>query len=111
MIYEYEPGTAGQAGCDGVAARHDAVMPGSTGHLDTNRHWWVQAETVVGCLNQGWEERALRCWDYIKKNLLAPDGEWYWSVDADGNPNTADDRAGFWKCPYHNGRMCMEIIS
>ncbi len=104
MIYEYEPGTAGQAGCD-------AVMPGSTGHLDTNRHWWVQAETVVGCLNQGWEERALRCWDYIKKNLLAPDGEWYWSVDADGNPNTADDRAGFWKCPYHNGRMCMEIIS
>jgi mannobiose 2-epimerase len=94
MIYEYEPGTAGQAG-----------------HLDTNRHWWVQAETVVGCLNQGWEERALRCWDYIKKNLLAPGGEWYWSVDADGTPNTTDDRAGFWKCPYHNGRMCMEIIS
>ena len=118
MIYEYDPKTAGQAGCDGVAARHDgvaarhdAVMPGSTGHLDTNRHWWVQAETVVGCLNQGWEERALRCWDYIKKNLLAPGGEWYWSVDADGNPNTTDDRAGFWKCPYHNGRMCMEIIS
>jgi len=94
MIYEYDPKTAGQAG-----------------HLDTNRHWWVQAETVVGCLNQGWEERALRCWDYIKKNLLAPGGEWYWSVDADGNPNTTDDRAGFWKCPYHNGRMCMEIIS
>ena len=94
MIYEYDPGTAGQAG-----------------HLDTNRHWWVQAETVVGCLNQGWEERALRCWDYIKKNLLAPGGEWHWSVDADGNPNTTDDRAGFWKCPYHNGRMCMEIIS
>ena len=118
MIYEYDPKTAGQAGCDGVAARHDAVaarhdavMPGSTGHLDTNRHWWVQAETVVGCLNQGWEERALRCWDYIKKNLLAPGGEWYWSVDADGTPNTTDDRAGFWKCPYHNGRMCMEIIS
>ena len=90
MIYEYDP---------------------KTGHLDTNRHWWVQAETVVGCLNQGWEERALRCWDYIKKNLLAPGGEWYWSVDADGTPNTTDDRAGFWKCPYHNGRMCMEIIS
>ena len=94
MIYEYEPGTSG-----------------STGHLDTNRHWWVQAETVVGCLNQGWEERALRCWEYIKAHLLAPGGEWYWSVDADGTPNITDDRAGFWKCPYHNGRMCMEIIS
>lgn len=78
---------------------------------DTDRHWWVQAETVVGCLNQGWTDRAIRCWEYIKANLIAPDGEWYWSVDAEGHPNTRDDRAGFWKCPYHNGRMCMEVLS
>ena len=91
---------------------------------DTDRHWWVQAETVVGCLNQAhlpapspanapdgiWLDRAIRCWEYIKANLIAPDGEWYWSIDAEGHPNTRDDRAGFWKCPYHNGRMCMEII-
>ena len=102
----------GRAGNEGLlpdgSMRYEQLLDGS---FDDSRQWWVQAETVVGCLNQGWEERALRCWDYIKKNLLAPDGEWYWSVDADGNPNTADDRAGFWKCPYHNGRMCMEIIS
>lgn len=79
--------------------------------VDANRHWWVQAETVVGCLNQGWEDRALKCWEYIKKNFPAPGGEWYWSIAPDGKPNTVDDRAGFWKCPYHNGRMCMEIIS
>ena len=100
---------------------------------DTDRHWWVQAETVVGCLNQAhlppasftgsqkkcspanapdgiWLDRATRCWEYIKANLIAPDGEWYWSIDAEGHPNTRDDRAGFWKCPYHNGRMCMEIL-
>ncbi len=91
---------------------------------DTDRHWWVQAETVVGCLNQAhlpapspakapdglWLERAIRCWEYIKSHLIAPDGEWYWSADENGVPNTRDDRAGFWKCPYHNGRMCMEII-
>ncbi len=101
---------------------------------DTDRHWWVQAETVVGCLNQAhlppasftgsqkkcspakapdglWLERSIRCWEYIKSHLIAPDGEWYWSIDAEGHPNTRDDRAGFWKCPYHNGRMCMEILS
>ena len=50
------------------------------------------------------------CWEYIKAHLITPDGEWYWSADEKGVPNTRDDRAGFWKCPYHNGRMCMEII-
>ena len=77
---------------------------------DTDRHWWVQAETVVGCFKQGWLQRANNCWEYIKTHLRTATGEWYWSVDADGNPNTRDDLAGFWKCPYHNGRMCMEII-
>lgn len=88
---------------------------------DADRHWWVQAETVVGCLNQAmlcpdgdsasiWFRHASDCWEYIKNHLMAPDGEWYWSIRADGTVNTDDDRAGFWKCPYHNGRMCMEIL-
>ena len=90
----------------------------ATGRTDGERHWWVQAETVVGCLNQyrlrgegDWLDRALACWSFIKNHLICPDGEWYWSVRADGTPNTDDDRAGFWKCPYHNGRMCLEILS
>ena len=89
-----------------------------TGRTDGERHWWVQAETVVGCLNQyrlrgegDWLDRALACWSFIKNHLICPDGEWYWSVRADGTPNTDDDRAGFWKCPYHNGRMCLEILT
>ena len=90
----------------------------ATGRTDGERHWWVQAETVVGCLHQfrlsgdrAWLDRALACWSFIKEHLLCPDGEWYWSLREDGTPNTADDRAGFWKCPYHNGRMCLEILS
>ena len=90
----------------------------ATGSMDEDRHWWVQAENVVGCLNQyrlrgdsAWLDRALACWSFIKEHLLCPDGEWYWSVRADGSPNLEDDRAGFWKCPYHNGRMCLEILS
>ena len=41
---------------------------------------------------------------------MAPDGEWYWGRNADGTINLEDDRAGFWKCPYHNGRMCLELM-
>ena len=86
--------------------------------FDADRHWWVQAETVVGFLNlyQHFGDRraleiAQRCWRYIKANLIDEElGEWYWSRRADGSLNLDDDHAGFWKCPYHNSRMCLEIL-
>jgi len=85
---------------------------------EADRHWWVQAENVVGHVNLyqhfGDEvamQKALRCWEFIKKNLIDyKNGEWHWSVRIDGTINTDDDKAGFWKCPYHNGRMCMEVM-
>ncbi len=90
------------------------------GYRNRSRDWWVQAETVVGCINQYqltgdaiWKERALAEWEFIKRHLICPEGEWYWSALPDGNgfkPDTINDRAGFWKCPYHNGRMCMELM-
>lgn len=100
MIYEYDP---------------------ESGHADNDRHWWVQAESVVGFYNQFqlsgeemWRERSILSWAFIHKYIVAPNGEWYWSAvpvgTNDFRPNTTDDRAGFWKCPYHNGRMCLEII-
>lgn len=91
---------------------------GDTGAIDADRHWWVQAETVVGYFNL-WQitgradalEKAAGCWDFIKKHIIdTTGGEWYWSLRADGKANTSDDKAGFWKCPYHNSRMCLEII-
>ena len=92
----------------------------ASGIRNTSREWWVQAETVVGCINcfqlsgdDIWLKRAVAQWDFIRKHIVCPDGEWYWSALPSGNgfiPNTSDDRAGFWKCPYHNGRMCMEIM-
>jgi mannobiose 2-epimerase len=94
---------------------HEANL--DTGYVDYDRHWWVQAENVVGWMNIyrhfGDEEalqKAQRCWDYIKHNLIDWEhGEWYWSRRADGSLNLTDDHAGFWKCPYHNSRMCLEI--
>jgi mannobiose 2-epimerase len=95
---------------------HEANL--DTGHVDDDLHWWVQAENVVGWFNIwqhfGDEEafkKSEKCWHYIKENLVDFDnGEWYWSRHPDGSLNTVDDKAGFWKCPYHNSRMCLEII-
>ena len=85
---------------------------------DCDRHWWVQAETVVGYFNlydhfgeKSALDRAISCWKYINDHLsIHPAGEWYWSILADGQINSDGDRAGFWKCPYHNSRMCLELI-
>lgn len=86
------------------------------GHLDTDRHWWPQAEAVVGFLNAytihrkpGLYQAAARCWDYINAFLLdRENGEWHWRVDQHGRPALEEDKAGPWKGPYHSGRMCME---
>ena len=90
----------------------------TTGHIDGDYHWWVQAETVVGYYNlfrYFGDRRALQhsidCWEFIKRHLTDDvHGEWFWSLRADGSLNRDDDKAGFWKCPYHNGRMCIELL-
>ena len=95
---------------------HEANL--TTGHVDDDLHWWVQAENVVGWYNiyqyfgdESALDRALHCWEYIRENLVDWEhGEWFWSRHPDGTLNTVDDKAGFWKCPYHNSRMCLEII-
>lgn len=95
---------------------HEANL--DTGHVDDDLHWWVQAEAVVGFYNiyqhfgdESALDKSLQCWQYIKDNLIDyKAGEWYWSRHPDGTLNLDDDKAGFWKCPYHNGRMCLEII-
>ena len=95
---------------------HEANL--DTGHVDDDLHWWVQAENVVGWFNlyQHFDDedalqKALSGWEYIKRNLIDYEhGEWYWSRRKDGTLNLDDDHAGFWKCPYHNSRMCLELI-
>lgn len=89
-----------------------------SGKTDDSLQWWVQCENVIGHVNlyqYHHDEAALAiaadCWRYIDEHIVDKErGEWLWSVDADGTPNYTDDKAGFWKCPYHNTRMCLEII-
>jgi mannobiose 2-epimerase len=87
-------------------------------HFDKEKHWWVQAEAMVGFFNayeiskeEKYLEASLNCWKFIKKNILDKEnGEWVWSVLENGKSNTLEDKAGTWKAPYHNGRMCLELI-
>lgn len=89
----------------------------SNGHLVREKHWWPQAEAMVGFFN-AWEigreeinlRRSLHSWEFVKSKIRDNYiGEWYWGIDEHGYPMSSP-KAGFWKCPYHNGRACLEII-
>lgn len=89
------------------------------GAVDCQKIWWVQAESVVGFYNAYQEnldkteyrDSAEKVWEYIQKFVIDKNtGEWIESISADNKilPNQALAHA--WKCPYHNGRMCIEMI-
>jgi mannobiose 2-epimerase len=90
----------------------------ASGHRDERCDWWPQAEAVVGFFNawqlsgdEEWLNKAHDSWQFIKQHLIdKEEGEWYWSFSPDGVKDRVNDKAGFWKCPYHNGRMCLELI-
>jgi N-acyl-D-glucosamine 2-epimerase len=89
---------------------------------DTTRVWWVQAESIVGFINEGMKasgkeesskyfKAAEALWEYIKEFIIdkREGSEWFWSVNADGEP-CQKPIVEPWKCPYHNGRMCIEVV-
>ena len=61
--------------------------------------------------NQKYLDLSLNTWAFVKNNILDKQhGEWFWGINADGSIMPDEDKAGLWKCPYHNSRACMEII-
>ncbi len=98
MIYEFHP---------------------DTGKRRTARAWWVQAELVIGSLN-AWQfgmgdsylDDALETMNYITGHLSdRRNGEWFHYADDFGVPCRREDKASHWKCPYHNSRMCLEVMT
>lgn len=81
------------------------------------KHSWPQAEAMIGFLNAyqvsgeaRWLSLSLKSWHFIKQTIINKDnGEWYWGVTKNNNI-MEKEKAGFWKCPYHSGRACLEII-
>ena len=90
----------------------------ATGHAYTNRDWWPQAEAITGFVkaykltgDKAYLAKARKCWDYVDKRMVDHrNGEWFNSISEKGEVNKHGDKAGFWKCPYHNSRMCLEMI-
>lgn len=103
---------------DGFRDDGSLVYRYDAGCWDEERHWWVQAEAVVGLMkmyrrsgDERWLDKCRKVWEYILGNMVdRQGGEWYWSRLSDGSVNMNEDKAGFWKCPYHNGRMCVEML-
>jgi len=90
-----------------------------SGHIDTDKHWWMQAEAIVG-LAYAWRitgkdtclDQLEKVWHFIRTFVIDPvNGEWFGRLDKDRVPIISDDKAGFWKCPYHNSRAMMEVMT
>ena len=88
------------------------------GHLIKEKHWWVQAEAMVGFYN-AWQisgddkylELSINTWEFVKDKILDKvNGEWFWGINKHGQVMRSEDKVGIWKCPYHNSRACIEII-
>ena len=88
------------------------------GHLIKQNHWWPQAEAMVGFFN-AWQvskeerflQRSLESWAFVKNKIIDKvNGEWLWGIDENDKAMMGEDKAGLWKCPYHNARACIEII-
>jgi mannobiose 2-epimerase len=92
---------------------------GPRGLTDTGKDWWPQAEAVVGFLNAyqlsgdpQFFAAAERTWNFIERRLVdRQHGEWFWGVTREGKVRPYGTKIGFWKCPYHNGRACLETAA
>ncbi len=86
--------------------------------LTTEKHSWPQAEAMIGFMNayeitgnKKYLEQSYKSWEFVKSHIKDNRmGEWFWGVNADNSIMKDQDKAGFWKCPYHNTRACLELI-
>jgi mannobiose 2-epimerase len=90
-----------------------------TGKKIFEKHWWPQAEALIGFCN-AWQltgsalykKALINNWRFIQHYILdTSQGEWLWGVDGEGKKMAGQDKVGIWKCPYHNTRACLELLS
>jgi mannobiose 2-epimerase len=84
------------------------------------RIWWVQCESVLGFLNAynrdntqtRYLQAVYKIWEFIKEHMIdrREGSEWYSEIRPDNTPIETKAMADLWKCPYHNGRMYLEML-
>jgi mannobiose 2-epimerase len=89
------------------------------GTVDATKHWWAQAEGVVGFTN-AWQishddrylAAAQAVWRVIQEEFVDREhGDWFKVLDAEGRPLPDQYKVGPWECPYHHARMCLELLT
>ena len=108
-----------KASLEGIDSDGGLKYEYTPGHRDEGeKEWWTLAEAVIGFYN-AWElsgtsiylEKSLGMWDYLKKHFIDhKQGEWFYRIDKNYMPVPSYSKVSLWKCPYHNSRMCMEMI-
>ncbi|MGB8704147.1 MAG: AGE family epimerase/isomerase, partial [Gillisia sp.] len=86
--------------------------------IDLDRHWWPQAEAMVGLGyayrlsgKEKFRSAIYDIWEFTKANIIdRKNGEWFFRIDKNNRPYSQEDKLGMWKCPYHNSRACMLLL-
>ena len=87
--------------------------------LDNDKEWWPQAEAIVGFLaayqdsgDERYLEAASATWGFIERHIVdRRNGEWLRRVSPSGDRTRGGEKVGPWKCPYHDGRACLEVMA
>ena len=103
-------------GLDSDGAIFNEVTP--HGVENTDRHWWVQAEGLVGFYNAyqlsgraDFAQEVDRLWQICETQFVdRQHGEWFKIVHRDGSPDRQHLKVGPWECPYHHSRACLEML-
>jgi mannobiose 2-epimerase len=104
---------------EGISKENGVLYEGnSTKVLNPEKHWWPQAEGMVGFLdtyghtkNEEYLQMVYKIWEFTKKYIVNPSGEWFWLVDDNNKTDPKHDKVSPWKGPYHNARACLELLN
>lgn len=89
------------------------------GVINKTKVWWIQAEAVTGYYNAyeqnpekvEYKDISEKVWNFINKYFVdEKHGEWVENIEDLNNIDYTQALVQPWKCPYHNGRMCLEMM-